>query len=84
MLSKIRIHVTTGVASLTLLRSKQPRSIDEYDLLIEAICHQASKDLTGKDLKQKIDAMDFFRSEWFEELTGLDGEDILQELLRKE
>lgn len=55
---------------------------DSYDLLIEAICRQAGKDLKSRSYWIKVDAMDFFRSEWFEELTGMDGEMIIQHLLK--
>ena len=66
------------------MKSQKYREIDPYDLLIEGICRQAAKDLRNKvSLNYKIDAMDFFRSVWFEELTGLDGEEILQQLLRR-
>lgn len=83
MLSRIRIQAPRGGASITLQKARKPRSVDEYDLLVEAICHQAAKDLTGHVLSQKIDAMDFFRSSWFEFLTGLDGEIVIQTLLRR-
>lgn len=63
------------------LRRSDIRKIDEYDLLIEGICHQAAKDLLGNDMRWKIDAMEFFRSEWFLLLTDLDGEEIIQRLL---
>ena len=63
------------------LRRSDIMKIDEYDLLIEGICHQAAKDLLGNDMHWKIDAMEFFRSEWFLLLTDLDGEEIIQRLL---
>ena len=55
--------------------------IDEYDLLIEAMCERAAKDLKSKDYVTRVDAMDFFRSEWFRLLTDLDGEEIINRLL---
>ena len=84
MLSRIRVHAPHGGASITLLKTRKPRTIDCYDLLIEGICRQAAKDLRNKVPQYwRFDAMDFFRSRWFEELTGLDGEEILQEILRR-
>lgn len=60
--------------------------IDEYSLLVEAILHQAGKDMRSKSYELRTDAMDFFISEWFEFLTlyQLDGEAIIQQLLNKE
>lgn len=81
MLTRIRVPATNGFGQLTLLRSRTFKELDSYDLLIEAICRQAAKDLRGKSLRYRIDAMDFFRSEWFEFLTGLDGEEIINKLL---
>ena len=85
MLSRIRVQAPHGGASITLLKTRKPRTVDCYDLLVEAICHQASKDLRGRNFKQKIDAMDFFRSWWFEFMSGgLDGEMVIQRLLRRD
>ena len=81
MIQNIKAKAPGGFAQVTLFRDRFQSEIDEYDLLIEAICRQAAKDLRGKSLRYRIDAMDFFRSEWFEFLTGLDGEEILQQLL---
>ena len=69
---------------LTLRKEHNERPFDPYDLLVEGICRQAANDIRNKvALSYKLDAMDFFRSRWFEELTGLDGEEILQEILRR-
>lgn len=84
MLSRISIQAPDGVAMLTLRKEHNERSFDPYDLLIEGICRQAAKDLRNKVPQYwRFDAMDFFRSRWFEWLTGLDGEEILQEILRR-
>ena len=84
MLSRISIQAPDGVAMLTLRKEHNERPFDPYDLLIEGICRQAAKDLLNKVPQYwRFDAMDFFRSRWFEELTGLDGEEILQEILRR-
>lgn len=48
--------------------------------LICGICEQARKDL--KDPVQRLDAERFFRSMWFYELTGLNGQAILEKLRR--
>ena len=85
MVKKIRVQTNDGCAQVTLFEKNKPAThIDEYDLLIEGICKQAARDLKSKVLKNKIDAMDFFRSRWFEHLTDLDGEEILQQLLRRD
>lgn len=81
MLSKISVRARVGTAQLTLLRPAKGRSTDEYDMLIEGIVRQAAKDLLGKDWHNKFDAMDFFRSRWFEQLTSFDGEEVIQKLL---
>lgn len=63
------------------LRRSDIRKIDEYDLLIEGICHQAAQDIrSGNDI-DRDDAIWFFRSKWFEYLTDLDGDDIVERLL---
>ena len=54
---------------------------DGYQKLVEAICRQARRDLLGHSYYWKFDAMNFFRSSWFEFMTGLDGEYIIQKLL---
>lgn len=48
--------------------------------------HLAGKDIKSKSYALKTDAMDFFRSDWFDFLTNydLDGEAIIQQLLDKE
>jgi len=83
MISKIRVPTEDGYAKLTLRKTHMPRKIDNYDLLVEAICKRAASDLIYGTYAQKTDAMDFFRSQWFEVLTGgeLDGEYIIQQLL---
>ena len=83
MISKIRMPTEDGYAELTLRKTHMPRKIDAYDLLVEAICRRASNDLLHGTYEQKTDAMDFFRSKWFEDLTDgeLDGEYIIQQLL---
>lgn len=81
MITRIRVPATSGFGQLTLIRPRMGAEIDCYDLLIEAICHQAAKDLRGKNDYQRFDAMDFFRSWWFEYLTELDGEEIINKLL---
>lgn len=83
MISKIKMRAETGFAQLTLLKPQNPQKVDGYGRLVEEICALASKDLLGKDFDEKIDAMDFFRSAWFNFLTNLDGEAIVQQLLRK-
>lgn len=77
----VRVPTPRGSASVSFLRRKDIRKVDEYDLLIEGICHQAAKDLKSKNDRWRFDAMDFFRSKWFEYLTDLDGEEIIQKLL---
>ena len=85
MVRKIRVQTNDGSALVTLLERHKPATcIDEYDLLIEAICRQAARDLKSKVYKHKVDALDFFRSRWCEHLTELDGEEILQQLLRRD
>ena len=81
MIQRIRVKAKVGTAAYSLIRPRQGGEIDEYDLLIEAMCHQAAKDLKGKNLYWKFDAMDFFRSEWFTYLTDLDGEEVIDRLL---
>lgn len=83
MIQRLRFPASSGFGQLTLLRPRIASEIDAYDLLVEAICHQASKDIRGKDTYQRFDAMDFFRSEWFRALTRdeLDGEEIINKLL---
>ena len=84
MLQKIRIQTIDGYAQLTLLKRHCLHQPDPYQLLIEAICHQAALDIKSKSYEIKTDAMDFFRSKWFKHLTDLDGEEIIQKLLKKE
>ena len=81
MIKRIRVKCKTGTASYSLIRPRTYIEIDEYDLLIEAICKQAARDLKSISYDLKTDAMDFFRGKWFRHLTGLDGETILQKLL---
>lgn len=82
MMTKVRASAPRGIAQITLMKRRASRKIDNYDLLIEGICHRASSDLLGNNLKQKIDAMDFFRSEWFYLLSnGLNGNDVIERLL---
>lgn len=83
MLSKISVKARSGHAQVTLWRPHSRRTaVDGYDLLVERICQLAATDLKGRNRYNKFDAMDFFRSSWFERLTGLDGEEIIQELLK--
>ena len=82
MITAVRVAASTGVAKITLLKRTASRKADCYDYLIEGIVHKAAQDLLSKNRKLKIDAMDFFRSAWFEFLTGLDGEEIIQKLLQ--
>lgn len=63
------------------MRRNVSQDIDAYSLLIEAICHQAAKDIKSNDDRLVEDAKAFFRSKWFEHLTDLDSEDILERLL---
>ena len=49
-----------------------------YWNLVTAIVIQARKDLNNE--KYASDARLFFRSNWFTELTGLDGKEILKKL----
>lgn len=64
---------------------------DPYGLLIAGICKQAAKDLnatrydkvrekTVPNYRMRKDAEKFFLSNWFFELTGLDGKTILNKL----
>lgn len=86
MVTVIRVKAEDGISTWSLIREHSDRKIDEYDLLVEAIVRQAARDLKSIDYENRTDAMDFFRSEWFNDLTDdlLDGEEIIQELLRKE
>lgn len=86
MVTVIRVKAEDGISTWSLIREHADRKIDEYDLLIEAVVRQAARDLKSIDYEKRTDAMDFFRSEWFNDLTDglLDGEEIIQELLRKE
>lgn len=81
MIQKLAVQAASGFATVSLIRPRTAREIDSCDLLIEGICRQAARDLTCKNQKLQIDAMDFFRSRWFVELTGLDGEEIISKLL---
>ena len=55
-----------------------------YYLLVEAIVKQAVKDINPRSKKRyRKDAERFFRSQWFVELTGLDGKEILKKLKQK-
>lgn len=84
MVTTIRVKAGDGSSSWSLIRYRKARELDEYDYLIEAICKQAARDLKSISFKNRIDAMDFFRSRWFEYLTDLDGEEIIQQLLRRD
>ena len=84
MITTIRVKAEDGSSSWSLIRHRKARELDEYDYLIEAICKQAARDLKSISFKNRIDAMDFFRSRWFEYLTDLDGEEIIQQLLRRD
>lgn len=78
----VRFAAPNGSGAVSLIRPRMFAEIDSYDLLIEAICRQAAKDLCGKNDYWRFDAMDFFRSEWFMLLApDLDGEDIINRLL---
>lgn len=84
-MTAVRVPATKGHARMELLRGTYLQMADAYDHLVEGICHQAAKDL--KDKKNdylRFDAMDFFRSWWFYELTGLDGEEVITRLLDNE
>ena len=83
MMTTLRVSTTRGTAQIQLLRKSVSRKIDPYDLLVEAMCRQASRDLMAKDYEISTDAMEFFRSKWFEYLTDLDGEEIINTLLSK-
>ena len=58
------------------------------ETLVEGICRQAAKDYLSKAKNSQAeywrrDAEQFFLSDWFYELTGLDGKrvlDMLQEM----
>lgn len=54
--------------------------IDAYDKLAYAIVRKAVYDLNGKVKCYRDSARRFFLSEWFTELTGLDGKDVLKQL----
>ena len=81
MITRVRASAPRGSAQITLLRNRGSRKIDQYDYLIEGICHKAAQDLRCKDIRLKLDAMDFFRSEWFYYLTGMNGDDVIERLL---
>ena len=81
LITKIKVPAETGFAQLTLMKPYNPQKVDGYGLLIEGICSLASRDLLGNDDEEKTDAMDFFRSRWFEWLTNLDGEMVIEKLL---
>lgn len=51
---------------------------DPYEDLVIGIVRQAKHDVLKGNKKQRNDAIRFFRSEWFEELTGMDGREILR------
>lgn len=53
---------------------------DPYCNLVIAMVRQSVKDLKSKTRKIRDDAIWFFLSDWFRDLTGLDGEDILDRL----
>lgn len=50
--------------------------------LLQAMIHQAAQDVLHRKPGSyiRIDAENFFRSAWFEKLTGLDGKHILKQL----
>ena len=82
MITRVRASAPRGIAQITLMKRRDSRKIDNYDLLIEGICSRARNDLLGKNMRQKIDAMDFFRSEWFYLLSnGMNGNDVIERLL---
>lgn len=81
MITKIKVQGKTGYAQLSLLKPTIPQKADEYELLLEAMCGLAARDLRSSNYEVKSDAMDFFRSKWFKWLTNLDGEEIIQRLL---
>lgn len=81
LVQKIKVQAHTGYAQLTLLKPTIPQKADEYELLLEAMCGLAARDLTSSNDEIKSDAMDFFKSKWFKWLTNLDGEMIIQKLL---
>lgn len=64
-----------------------------YDRLVIGIVHQAAKDLHAMtyhngvakpNLRIRTDARKFFLSDWFEFLTGCNGERILKQLTEVE
>lgn len=56
------------------------RKIDGYDLLVEAICKCARRDLKSVDARKRASARRFYMSQWFTELTGYDGRMVLEKL----
>ncbi len=59
------------------------KSPEGMQRLVEAICRTAATDyLYSKKEKNVKDAEIFFKSDWFFELTGLDGKPILKRLDR--
>ena len=54
--------------------------MDAYERLVYAIVRLAVYDLNGKVKCYRDSARRFFLSEWFTELTGLDGKDVLKQL----
>ncbi len=48
--------------------------------IVVAICHDAAIDYIHGDKEQSTDAARFFRSKWFNQLTGLDGNVIIRRL----
>lgn len=73
-----------SIRHVPLVRNTNGRKVDFYDRLIEGICKQASDDLHDPRLDIRLDAIKFFKSEWFKYLTGLNGEELLKQLLRRD
>ena len=72
-----------SIRHVPLVRNTNGRKVDFYDRLIEGICRQAVEDLNDTNINIRLDAIKFFKSKWCEDLTGLNGEEILQEILRR-
>ena len=59
------------------------KSPDGVERLVQAICRNAATDyLYSKKEEHVVSAEKFFKSDWFFELTGLDGKSVLKRLDR--
>ena len=62
------------------MKTLRKQEIDGYDRLAQAIVRQAIYDLNHGKKNQRDDARGFFLSNWFTELTGFKGEEVLAKL----